>query len=418
MGKAADAGTGTGIEPDTFGRGIIIRPDRPFCFSRHLMGNNSESIEEGRHDQSGLDNQFVSEDYIPGGAIKGAIATLLRGAGKGYNLSASIKHPEYPLLSQYLDQLCINRAQPSADPLPLPITTVAADDPEGEKCLYDIALMQGAGLIHGQAPTFSIDWKGETWKLAAEQCVLPAQPSRSLSIHTAIDSASGASEDHKLFSIEAVEPEDDQGKYCWLANIVLPAEKEGGLPAADQRKIFEELTALLEEHGLHWLGKTGASAEVDVVDKLFRPPASSIAYTYTVGTVLTITLLSHARLLKPGQIAEATSAHDTLFKASVDNWSELSGDSLRLVDFYAAQELLGGEYWHKRYNISKPYNPEIFTKPGSVFVVEVVKPEIAKRKLEDWQLCGLPQLNGVSTDWRKNPWIRENGFGEIAVNLD
>ncbi|MCI5164150.1 MAG: hypothetical protein D3917_19475, partial [Candidatus Electrothrix sp. AX5] len=203
------------------GIGIILRPDRPFCFSRHSKGNNlkgdAASAEQGRNDQSGPDNQFVSEDYIPGGAIKGALATLLRGAGRAYNLSALINHPEYPLLSQYLDQLCITRAQPSlcqiCRPVPLPLTTVAADDLEGEKCLYDIALMQGAGLINSQAPTFSIDWKNEIWKLAAKQCALPARPTRTLSIHTAMDRETGASEDHKLFSIEAVNPEG----YCWPA---------------------------------------------------------------------------------------------------------------------------------------------------------------------------------------------------------
>ncbi|MCI5163950.1 MAG: hypothetical protein D3917_18425, partial [Candidatus Electrothrix sp. AX5] len=107
-----------------------------------------------------------------------------------------------------------------------------------------------------------------------------------------------------------------------------------------------------------------------------------------------------------------------LFNAYDKNWFELSDESLRLVDFCAAQELLGGAYWHKRFNKPKPYNPEIFTKPGSVFVVEVVKPEIAQDKLEGWQLCGLPQLKGFSEHWRENPWIRENGFGEIAVNLE
>ena len=63
------------------------------------------------------------------------------------------------------------------------------------------------------------------------------------------------------------------------------------------------------------------------------------------------------------------------------------------------------------------YNPEIFTVPGSVFVVEISDEDKVKERLRGWQLCGLPQLNDVSTDWRRNPWIRENGFGEIAVNL-
>jgi hypothetical protein len=426
-GKAA--GTGAGVGPDTFGIGIILRPDRPFCFSRHGKGNNlkgdSASPEQGRNDQSGPDNQFISEDYIPGGAIKGAITTLLRGAGKKYDLSAPIRHPDYPLLSQYVDQLCITRAQPSSDPayrpLPLPLTTVAADDTEGKEQLYDIALMRGAGLINGQAPAFSIDWKGGTWELAAEQCALPAQPSRSLSIHTAIDSASGASKDHQLFSIEAVNPEG----HCWSANITLPVKKDrkddekDDSPTEDERSdVFRELAALLEEHGLHWLGKTGASADVEITE-IFPPPVSTAESTaeYTVGAVLTVTLLSHARLLKPGQVSTATGAHDALFAAYAENWFELSGDSLRLVDFYAAQELLGGEYWHERYNRPKPYNPEIFTAPGSVFIFEIADSKKAEEKLLDWRLCGLPQLKGVSEHWRKNPWIRENGFGEIAVNL-
>ena len=283
-GSKASANIGTAESGTAVsGIGIILRPDRPFCFSRHLRGNNTEyndtkSNEEERKDKSGLDNQFVSEDFIPGGAIKGALATFLRGAGKGFDLSPEISNTDYPLLSRYLDQLCITRAQPSLSqvcrPLPLPLTTVAANAPDEKKCLYDIALMQGPGLINEQAPEFFIDWKVGTWKLAAEQCGLRARPARSLSIHTAMDRKTGASKEHQLFSIEAVEPEDDQGKYCWLANITLPAAKDGGPPPKEQAEIFRELVLLLKEHGLYWLGKTGASAEVETTE-LFCPPVEN-----------------------------------------------------------------------------------------------------------------------------------------------
>ncbi|MCI5146690.1 MAG: hypothetical protein D3923_14490, partial [Candidatus Electrothrix sp. AR3] len=82
--------------------------------------------------------------------------------------------------------------------------------------------------------------------------------------------------------------------------------------------------------------------------------------------------------------------------------------------------LLGGKYWHERYNkpSQRPYNPEVFTAPGSVFVVEIIDLATAKNKLKNWRFCGLPQLDDVSTEWQKNPWIRENGFGEIGINLE
>ncbi len=391
------------------GIGLVIKPDRPVCFSGHLKGNNSTSIEEDANDKSGLDNQFISLNYIPGSAIKGAITTLLRGGGKRYNLAEPLSNSDYRLLCKYVDQICITHAQPAKNsvkrPLPLPLTTVTGPDSQDGSRFYDIALSGGAGLIYGQAPTFSVDWKERVWKSADAGLSLPARPGRSVSIHTAIKASSGASADHQLFSIEAVNPEN----HCWLANLILPE-----LEPQEQQQLLNELQQFFAQ-GLHWLGKTGASAQVSIESYFDKPESST---KFLPGETLTITLVSHARLLKTGEVSLATNSGSTLYESYKNNWLELTDNSLRLIDFYAAQDFFGGDYWHKRYNRLRPYNPELFTRPGSVFVFVIDDPDKARKKIISWEKYGLPQLIDYSNHWQENPWIRENGYGEIAVNLE
>jgi len=391
--------------------GLVIEPDRAFCFSRHLVGNNTRFNEDGiNRDKTGLDNNFVSEDFIPGGAIKGAIATLLRTLSKQKEFEENLKNPDFPLLSKYLDKMVFTHAQPAKKNTykrghALPQSIVKTSD-----TFFDIAQRNKPGLINGKAPSFSTDWKSKDWTEANKEETnlnLPAylEENRSLILHTAIDPSSGASKDHDLFSIEVVNPEDHQ----WLANITLPVD----ITVSNKEALFKELKHLFTM-GLHWLGKTEASAKVGITKPFVTPCEHPITET---SEQVTITLLSPSCLLPIGINVPPTNGGNMLLKAYRDSWRELSDNSLELVRFYADQQLIGGSYLHKRYEQDKPYNPRIFTKAGGVFVFEIKDFGKAKVLVEKWQKYGLPQLPEFSDSWRENPYIAENGYGEIAVNL-
>ena len=391
--------------------GLILNPDRAFCFSRHRVGNNTLFNEDIDRDKPSLDNRYESEDFIPGGAIKGAIATLLRLLSGQRQGDGAAGHPDFPMLSQYLDHIVFTHAQPAAAGQrtckrghALPQSIVLA-----KHKFYDIAQKGTPGLINGEAPAFSTDWKSKHWIAAGSdpRLNLPAYlgDSRSLILRTAIDSDTGASQDHALFSIEAVNSENHE----WLANITLPK----GIDDSIKQVLHEELKRLLAL-GLHWLGKTEASAKVTMEKSFIIPGAHSI----TPGQQqITITLLSSACLLPIGTVVPSTNGSNELLKAYNESWKELSSGSLELIRCYSDQQLIGGQYLHKRYGQCQPYNPRIFTKAGGVFVFKIEKFEKAKPLIEEWSKYGLPQLRGSSADWRENPYIAPNGYGEIAVNL-
>ncbi len=396
--------------------GLVIKPDRAFCFSRHLAGNNTRSNNSKSDGKTDLDNNYVSEDFIPGGAIKGSIATLLRLSSGQQKCTGGIEHPDFPLLSQYLDQIVFTHAQPVANGQQhtckrnhaLPKSIVMA-----ENKFYDIAQKDKPGLINGEAPKFATEWKSREWAIAGEDETLnlPAylRDSRSLILHTEIDRKSGASKDHQLFSIEAVNPDDHQ----WHANITLP---ETLTDNDDKKALIAELQYLLTK-GLHWLGKTEASATVTLREQPFLIPGT---HAITPGQQsITITLLSAACLLPIGTTIPSTNGGGELLQAYKESWTELSEGSLELIRFYAEQQLVGGSYLHERFGPGKPYNPRIFTTAGSVFVFAVTVTDFdkAKKHLDNWSKTGLPQLKVFSDKWQENPYIAPNGYGEIAVNL-
>ncbi len=404
---------------------LRLRPLAPFCFPRHRLGNNEAYNRPGKQDpasgavKDGISNAFVSEDFIPGNAIKGAIATSLRSRGGAHDYDQHPDNPAYPLLSRHLDAITITHARPvtagSARPLTPPLSLVAyrtlAADGGTEPRLYDvvrhISQKTPAALINGEAPLFSTDWKGPHRKLAAQAFGLADAPQRSLQVRTAIDTVSDAAREHALFSYDCVVP----GQHRWLANLTLP----NGLSDHEYSEIVAELRCLLS-HPLSPLGKTGVSAHTELA-----PPTPRDEPLIRDGEVV-ITLQSMARLLNLKELNSApTNGGAELFAAYATAWRALSGGSLELINFFASQTLIGGAYWWHRFRQRQaPYNPELYTEAGSAFHFCVTTNNInqAETELRAWLDYGLPQLDGApgGQHWRQNPYIRSNGYGEIAVN--
>lgn len=367
--------------------GLSLKLDRPFCFARPHS-----------HDS----NRFESEDFIPGAALRGALARRLFD-DNGERLKKDSK------LAGHFDKLHIRHALPACDgkrPLAIPLSLVSApertkqpdekEDPPYR--LYDVAFKEKPGLIHGRAPAFQPDWKDKDWQAARKQCDWPEKmPARRIEVHTAIDTATGTADEGKLFSLESVVA----GEHEWLTEVCLD------LPESECGAVLKELRDLLAE-GLDDLGKTGARAEVM---QTWRTPKNQPGFN----SPLALVLQTPARLLPNPYGILSTNDGEELKKRYAEIWHALSGGALVLSHFYAAQRLAGGNYVYHRFWAERgAYNPELLTEAGSVFVFEVKDREKADTYLDEWLQFGLPQPDGREA-WDDNPFIRVNGYGEVRL---
>jgi hypothetical protein len=364
--------------------GLRITPHAPFCFARPGVGGN---------------NHFESEDFIPGGALIAAIAHW-----------RDLSPGRWPALEEHLDRFACSHARPAAAnakqrPIAIPLSLAHL----GKQRLRDIATSEEPPeRLSPQALEFQIDWKGELWAKAMVHCNHTAsQPDRHLVIRTAIGDE-GQAEEGKLFSMESIGPKGFQ----WLANLDL-----SGIESTQARtQCLEELNQLFANPLTH-LGKTKIAADVRI-DAAF--PYTQRQGEIEPSTPLILYLQSPARLLPSGFSTPGVNRGEQLFEAYGAAWNQLSGGQLKLERFYARQQLLGGDHWRHRYGTGgKGYHPELFTAPGSVFIFTSSDPAQARTLIEQWQQQGLPQLDDApgGSDWRRNPWIAANGYGEIAVNL-
>lgn len=370
--------------------GLRIVPDRPFCFAKPHASNN----------------RFESEEFIPGGALKGAIAT---------RLFSHSGEQDAPLLTKHFDDLRITHAFAAARdsthrPLVPPLSLVSAPvsaDPNSNPALYDVALCE-EGPIHGVAPAFIPDWKTEDWNLL-KPLFGDVNLEHELRVRTKIEPGKNSAEQEKLFAVDAIKPDG----YCWIAEISLP-----DMPSDDLQKINQEL-ANLEQDGIEHLGKTKArSRSLEICATAYPRKMSCFAPLH--GGLAIVTLQSAARLLPQPWGIQSTNDGKNLFARYQNSWNELSDGSLQLVRFYAQQMLVGGNYlWSRFQQRQGSYNPELLTNAGSVFVLQATDHDKAEDRLNTWLDHGLPQLCNApgGEDWRKTPYIAPNGYGEIVVNL-
>ena len=124
---------------------------------------------------------------------------------------------------------------------------------------------------------------------------------------------------------------------------------------------------------------------------------------------------------------------DKLKQAYNKVWRQLSNDKLELERFFATQSLAGGYYLWKRFQAShksqdedKLYQPYLLTDAGSVFVLKATGDITdAQEVIDGWFKRGLSlpdwtiesKLDKKEYEyWKYCPYIRHNGYGEIAVN--
>ena len=385
--------------------GIAIQPLYPFCISDRCVNNNL----------------FESVAIIPGAVILGSIVTTWNHlCGKSSKGTTEISDPPRPKLKEHFSLLRISHAVPSEKidtrpiTLPLSLVKVLNDD-----TLYDVILLESPCLINGETPAFAIDWKTD----ANTDYGLP-KITKELRTRTRIDPETLRAEDEKLFSYEQVVPKG----LLWNAQVDLSR-----IPEKDRKELMTELQSLLSQ-GLGSLGKTKTPATVAWLPSIkatLESDTKALSNKQWIITLQTDTLLG-----VPVRIDESSgelrdmdeSSSQVELRAMYEKtWSDLSGGKLQLVRYFAKQRLSGGYYRHNRFREKKIYKPWLLTEAGSVFLLRATDEAADETLIEEWLAQGLPVQSNVleyydigkdvQTHWQHCPFIPQNGYGEIAVNL-
>lgn len=383
--------------------GLSLKPMAPFCISKHRVDRNL----------------FESQEIIPGGAIKGCLASGWR-TRLGLSPDGPVEpglDPQRPELCQDFEKLRITHGLPASQgddlrPVEAPLSLVQGPDDE----VYDAALCSGAFLLGDppRAPRFRLDWKRVPAELDSFGWV---RPQRQLRVRTAHDRDSRRARDEHLFAYESVVPDGCR----WLARVDLSR-----IAQSRRRAVLQQLLEIAGEE-LPGLGKSKCEVQLrfDASDRA-RPVLPSQSAPIEDGLWI-VTLQSPALLCDPRSLREASGAEDleTAYRHTI---ASLSGNSLRLLRHFSAQSMAGGDYLRRRFQ-GKRYAPYLLTDAGSVFVLKASpgKESQAQDCVDTWLRQGL-ELPAWARElyarggrdgahWSNCPYIPENGYGEIAVNL-
>jgi len=406
---APETMTLTEMPPDIAALDFAIHPLGPLCVSNHKIGGNL----------------FESEEFIPGNMIAGALietAKALDPTGSTWNK-----------VREHIDSLVFRHAFPTPEggerPPALPLSTVCAGN-----LIYDVAAFRAPQLLNDEtgrwvAPAFPLDWKGSTWA-EVENVLGLVHPARELRVRTRIDAEKrmGDKGDRgtggALFAWEMVHPwtEDCDGhskkKIVWKGRIELGAVSDVG----QRRLVAEQLRELLSQLG--YVSKTKAPCFV-VVTPGAPLPNVNVGVVEPLALILrTPALLVDPRFQSKAKNKAACGAVDApeMLALYKDAFDELSCSSLELSHHFAQQFLAGGNHLALRFQYkNKPvYDPWLLTAAGSVFVFTVKNERTATKKVQEWLNAGLPLPDWAKArytdDWKKNPYIPQNGFGEVAIH--
>lgn len=402
---------------------LRIEPQYPFC----IAGKLSENL-------------FEPEAIISGGALLGSIATTwshLTGQQTGH--VGTIDDPDRQELKENFSNLRISHAFPGGPgcerkrPVVAPLSLVQLSD-DATKTFYDVAQLDAPCLINNKPPDFAVDWKDDETTLKCYPWPSIRRPEwgwaklgTELRVRTAIDRNALRSADEQLFSYERIISDN----ACWYAELDLSRITE------DKRGVvLAQLRSLLAQ-GIIALGKTKTPAKITFEETPVQPffPVANLEPINDDQWI--ITLQTDTLLGSPEELCE-TSVRDELQAMYQQAWTEISGNTLYLEKdrYFARQKLFGGKYRHmmmaRNQQDDVQYRPWLLTEAGSVFVLRADDKSIkgiaaAQEKITEWLACGLPLSSAVCTcygiskepaqQWRQTPFIPQNGYGEIAVNM-
>jgi hypothetical protein len=341
---------------------------------------------------------------VPGGAIKGALANLIR-AGDGARGNGLQASKSYPDLAQHFSALQITHLFPAVKdalrPRVWPRSLVAFD----KATLFDVALIDRAFVGARGAPAFSPDWKGETYGVADGRVGWPDVPRR-LIVRTAVDPDKLSAATSQLYAQEQCEV----GGHVWIGQVDLSAVPEGV-----REKVADQFCAVMS-NGLPGVGRSQSLA---TMGNPAAVPTPIIKWSPHEDGCIVLTLQTSALLRSP--------ASD--YRTAI---AELSNGALAYVRHFARERLSGADFMDKRYFKGQTYRPWLLTEAGSVFVLRPAEgqDDTVTSCIRDWLNHGLPLPQSVrsfyglktsATDaalWETCPYIAQNGYGEIAADMD
>lgn len=435
---------------------IALQFDEPFCFASRMQGNNttftSSEISSNTNDtetqKGATQNRFVSVDYVPGAALKGAMVNQLLNmtncnALDEINLQ---QHGDLALVAKYIDDITINHALPvssdtSGQPVYQALSIVKVDSPDTStprfcdmlsylKSAYETGFFRADKEVLNVS--YATDWKGEDFALYADHvqndehrkhtAIPEFIAERIVRIHTQIREGGNESDEHQLFSYECIQPSESQR---WVSSIVLPKSLAENNDDAETESLINGLQRLLHQ-GICGLGKTDAFAKVSQNSQTldaFKVQQYTLTNQLEPGQIVAIQLNSDAQLLP--HIKELTAGpskdnwnNETLLKAYSEQIHTLSGGTLKLQNFFAEQAMVGGDYYYKRFwknsDPSTAYMPQLLTLKGSVFLCEVLTDD-ACTTLKNWVNHGIPALPSAAQNWWQNPYLNSLGFGQVYL---
>ena len=398
--------SGTPVHADTVP--VRLKLDRPLC----IVGPKHST------------NHFDSLEVISGTILKGVVARMIQEftGCKARDIGGK-DHAEFAKLREHFSAIRFGEARPMQvvasgmkQPIEPPLSIAMCPKEEFGNEYFDAALEPHPRLLHDAAPAFMPDWKGKNFATVRGSFGWSLLP-RERRTRTAVNPTTGRAADEQLFSYGLVLP--DRGKkniideeYVWETTIGVE-----NIPVSDQQTSRDDLSQLLK-CGLTGIGKTRAAAEVKWLTQATAKAAvtASRGDKYAIVTLQTDCLMTDPETLKPGTASD-------LKKAYEEFWANASGGAVRLERFFARQSLHGG-FVSRRAN-SQKYEPFLLTDHGSVFVLTISDQTKAALLLKQWQQHGLPNAAWLAkryaTDskplWQGCPYIRENGYGEIMVDL-
>jgi hypothetical protein len=376
-------------------------------------------------------NNFIeSEKIITGAVLKGALASNINrfcGAISPFDAideQNQAVREHFPYLAKYFKKIKFSHAFPKKScslnrPVFIPLSAVMVDQQ-----FQDVALFKKPVLDSNyQAPAFQIDWKKRANGNNESIDDLFGWPELVFrnKTRTAIHPQSRTAFSEKLFTFQYISPyvqsdgvKVSNQKIQWVCNILMPND----IDSSERGQLVQELLHAMAQTW-KYLGKKRTQISIEVKPGHMSPNMDS--EPTIIQGLSVITLQSDAYLINCLPLAKDPAKLRNLYK---HYWESVSDGSLKLSHYYAKQKMEGG-YRYLRYRRNTSYYPYFLTCAGSVFTLETVDESKAKKHLDNWIQQGLPLPEFVHDEfgvegeplWKTFPYVPENGYGEIIVNL-
>lgn len=199
-------------------------------------------------------------------------------------------------------------------------------------------------------------------------------------------------------------------KTTWIAQIVLPI----GMTDTDKKKALSLINFL--ESGVVQIGKTRSDLKARIQDrnedKIETEPDGF--WRITLQSPACLFDLECIKKLRTGTVT-LRDAYIDYFKRTLDNTADIVNWSE--FDFLARHRLSGGHRaTFTRRQRNEPYYPFLLTEAGSVFRFPLKEGKDGADVETVMNKLATDGLPSIDNDWGTNPFVPQNGYGEIRID--